>query len=713
MASFQARLQLSSPPTSARNSGDPSTIYKEGFILAIYLEDGGVGFGEVAPIEIHKENLQDVEEQLRFLFHVIQGASLTYVLPLLNGSFSSWIWECLGILPGTIYPSVRCGVEMAVLNALAARQNCGFADLLHNDYSNKSQLLQAKDVHTKPHIQICSLINSNAVPKVVAEFASELVNEGFSAIKIKVGRRENPFEDAAVIQEIRNKVGYQVKLRADANRSWTYEQASHFGSSVKHCDLQYIEEPVNSDDDIVRFCEESGLPVALDETIDNIQGDPLSTLAKFKHPGIVAVVIKPSVVGGFENAALIAKWAQMHNKMAVVSSAFESSLGLSAYIQFSYYLEQQSTDICIVKNKEQEESVAHALGTYRWLREDVTSESLRICGRPNNEVVEASIENAVQLNLNFKINPSVVQRSYINEHVQKYHMTVDCGEFSCSFQVLEVGKVEENTVFVFLHGFLGCGEDWIPIMKALSTTARCISIDLPGHGRSIIDGHVQTETRQGRHVSIEAVASILSKLISEITHRRVILIGYSMGARIALYSALRCGNQVSGAVIISGSPGLKDVRMRNRRTTLDEARAKSLRTHGLNFFLETWYSGELWRSLRAHPHFARVMSSRKQHNNAHALANSLSDLSVGRQPSLWDELKQSKKPLLFLYGEKDVKFKEINQQMFHEVGHGSRNGDEIIEIPDSGHAVHLENPLFVIKAISKFLKKIVRDQHPN
>lgn len=47
---------------------------------------------------------------------------------------------------------------------------------------------------------------------------------------------------------------------------------------------------MNNEDDIINFCEESGLPVALDETIDNLQENPLKTLARFKHDGIVAVV---------------------------------------------------------------------------------------------------------------------------------------------------------------------------------------------------------------------------------------------------------------------------------------------------------------------------------------------------------------------------------------------------------------------------------------
>ena len=59
------------------------------------------------------------------------------------------------------------------------------------------------------------------------------------------------------------------------------------------------------EEDILRFCEETNLPVALDETIDNIQEDHLNRLAKFVHPGIVALVSTfktiqmPSKTGNF------------------------------------------------------------------------------------------------------------------------------------------------------------------------------------------------------------------------------------------------------------------------------------------------------------------------------------------------------------------------------------------------------------------------------
>jgi isochorismate synthase/2-succinyl-5-enolpyruvyl-6-hydroxy-3-cyclohexene-1-carboxylate synthase/2-succinyl-6-hydroxy-2,4-cyclohexadiene-1-carboxylate synthase/O-succinylbenzoate synthase len=83
--------------------------------------------------------------------------------------------------------------------------------------------------------------------------------------------------------------------------------------------------------------------------------------------------------------------------------------------------------------------------------------------------------------------------------------------------------------------------------------------------------------------------------------------------------------------------------------------------------------------------------------------------------SLWGDLKHLEKPLLIVAGEKDVKFKEISEQMCSEIRkHGEREADcrnrqepcEMIVVPESGHAVHVENPLPLVRAIRKFLLKL-------
>lgn len=122
------------------------------------------------------------------------------------------------------------------------------------------------------------------------------------------------------------------------------------------------------------------------------------------------------------------------------------------------------------------------------------------------------------------------------------------------------GNIQEKTV-LFLHGFLGTGKDWLPIIEALSISVRCISIDLPGHGKTSVQKDYNTFQNNGnaqilssevnyqsnlteKKFSIEFLSEVLSELICQITEKKVVLVGYSMGARIALYMALKCNKRV-------------------------------------------------------------------------------------------------------------------------------------------------------------------------
>ncbi|CAI0431017.1 unnamed protein product [Linum tenue] len=660
--------------------------------------------GQVAPIDIHNESLADAEEQLRFLCHIIVGAKIEYPLPLLKGAFTSWLWNNLGIPDCSIYPSVRCGLEMAILNAMAARTGLSLLDILQPHKATEEMHGMSK------HVNLCALIDSNGTPHEVANIAASLVAEGFTAIKLKVARRENPFKDAAVLQEVRKAVGKQIQLRVDANRKWTFEEAILFGSLVKDCDLQYIEEPVQDEGEIIKYCNESGLPVALDETIDNLTGNPLNVLANYAHPKVVAAVIKPSVVGGFEKAALIARWAQQEGKMAIVSAAFESGLALSTYMLFSYYVDRHQAALHRVGPSP---SIAHGLGTYRWLKQDITTRRLRMSSDPCTRSMGASTIDAIQHLEQFQLDDSIICRTFNGEQVHRYTTTVKTNELSFSIRMHEVGHAHDGDIVVFLHGFLGTGEDWIPIMKAISGSARCISIDLPGHGETKVEKLGDMEENHDWSLSVERVSELLYKLIQDLTLGKVTLVGYSMGARIALHMALRLGDKINGAVILSGSPGLNDEMARRIRRAKDDSRARNLITYGLQTFLTSWYAGKLWNSLRCHPHFKEVVDSRSLHGDAQSLASALSDLSIGRQEPLWDDLKHCKLPLLFVVGAQDDKFKAIAQQMLEEVEQGQNEGgatgsntSEILEVQESGHAVHLENPLPLIRALRRFMTRV-------
>lgn len=150
-------------------------------------------------------------------------------------------------------------------------------------------------------------------------------------------------------------------------------------------------------------------------------------------------VIKPSLIGGFENAALVAQWAQQRGKMTVVSATFESSLGLSGYIQFSSFLDLQHSDICRVMNKEPSIFVAHGLGTYKWLEEDVTLGHLKVHRNSRSGFVEACPIEASRLMQQFDINQNVIVWKFNQAKIHKFQLSVDLDDFSLSINALSMG----------------------------------------------------------------------------------------------------------------------------------------------------------------------------------------------------------------------------------------------------------------------------------
>lgn len=143
--------------------------------------------------------------------------------------------------------------------------------------------------------------------------------------------------------------------------------------------------------------------------------------------------------------------------MAVVSATFESGLGLSAYIHFSCYIEQKNVETCEIMNNKLVPSIAHGLGTYYWLKEDVATTPLEISQNSCSGFVEASVANANQLLKSFQINHHVVQRNFTEERVCRYQLPVDSNGFTCAIKVQEMGQtsdVSKNLIcFILLFLF--------------------------------------------------------------------------------------------------------------------------------------------------------------------------------------------------------------------------------------------------------------------
>lgn len=156
-------------------------------------------------------------------------------------------------------------------------------------------------------------------------------------------------------------------------------------------------------------------------------------------------MIKPSVIGGFEEASSVARWAHQHEKMAVISSCFESSISLATYVQFAYCIEQRQL-MCSVKNKEFP-VVAHGLGTYRWLAEDVLTAQFNKCMQSCHGSVGASVSGAAQILSNSQINNDTVQTCYTDEPLRSYKTVVRLENFVCSIRVHDTGVDIDVRIF--------------------------------------------------------------------------------------------------------------------------------------------------------------------------------------------------------------------------------------------------------------------------
>ncbi|HTL88685.1 MAG TPA: 2-succinyl-6-hydroxy-2,4-cyclohexadiene-1-carboxylate synthase [Leptolyngbya sp.] len=249
-----------------------------------------------------------------------------------------------------------------------------------------------------------------------------------------------------------------------------------------------------------------------------------------------------------------------------------------------------------------------------------------------------------------------------------------------------MNSASKRSIVLFLHGFLGSGADFDSVISQLHD--RCLTLDLPGHGATQFSGEY----------TMSKTANAIVDLLNELQIDQVNLVGYSMGARLALYLALNYPNRFPKAAIESGSPGLKTERARLERIQRDRQFANQLEID-FDQFLINWYNQPLFRSFKAHPQFEQMLKARSR-NSPVELARSLREMGTGMQPSLWKRLKIHRNPLLLIAGECDRKFVEINQEMASLC-----ETAELAIAPNAGHNVHFEKLEWYVCQINAFFNE--------
>ncbi len=243
---------------------------------------------------------------------------------------------------------------------------------------------------------------------------------------------------------------------------------------------------------------------------------------------------------------------------------------------------------------------------------------------------------------------------------------------------------------LFLHGFMGSSADWKDVVAAIGGRAFCIALDLPGHGASL---GLAPES-----YTIEGSARAAIHALDELEVENPVIVGYSMGGRLALYVALRFPERCAGLFLESASPGLESEEERTARRTADEERAKRLECGDFETFLRGWYRQPLFASLARDEGLLRRTIGARRRNDPVELARSLRGMGTGSQPSMWGELAGLAVPALTVAGELDERYAAISSRMA-DVSPRIKPG----VIPQAGHNVHDEAPADYAALLGRFL----------
>jgi pimeloyl-ACP methyl ester carboxylesterase len=103
-------------------------------------------------------------------------------------------------------------------------------------------------------------------------------------------------------------------------------------------------------------------------------------------------------------------------------------------------------------------------------------------------------------------------------------------------------EVGQGKTLVFLHGSWSDGNQWLPMIEALSGHYHCVIPDLLGFGES---------EQPKLHYSIELQVECLAEYLEALKLRQIYLVGESLGGWIAASYALRFPDQIKGLVLLS------------------------------------------------------------------------------------------------------------------------------------------------------------------
>jgi len=269
-----------------------------------------VGVGECGPLPgLSVEARPDFEEVLAGMIKTFNDGGYT--------SPADYVSIVDRVVPAA-FSSIRFGLETALLDL----SNGGKGIIFQNDF-----------VKGKP-IPINGLIWMGDMDFMMNQI-NKKVAEGFRCIKLKVGGLDFDRECDTLDYLRKRYFREDITIRLDANGAFKIDEVLFRLDQLAKYKIHSIEQPIKPGlDEMPALCRQSPIPVALDEELIGVETTEART-ALLERIRPQFIILKPSLHGGLTGCAEWIRLAEQSGTGWWITSALESSVGLSAVCQFT------------------------------------------------------------------------------------------------------------------------------------------------------------------------------------------------------------------------------------------------------------------------------------------------------------------------------------------------------------------------------------------
>ncbi|NLJ58948.1 MAG: dipeptide epimerase [Tissierellia bacterium] len=281
----------------------------EDIIVEIHTDTGHVGYGEAPPTGVITGDTKGA----------IVGALKEHIIKSIVGMDVENFEELMLKLDKCVLHnnSAKAAVDIALYDLYGQLYNAPLYKIL-GGYKN--------EIITDITISVNS-------PEEMAKDSIDAVNRGFDTLKIKVGKDVNT--DLERMNAIRNAVGYDVKLRIDANQGWNAKEAVIALTKMEDAglDIEFVEQPVPAHDiDGLKFVTDNiSIPVLADESIFS----PKDALTILQRRAADLINIKLMKTGGLHNALKICSIAQVYGVECMIGCMLEAKVSVNAAVHLA------------------------------------------------------------------------------------------------------------------------------------------------------------------------------------------------------------------------------------------------------------------------------------------------------------------------------------------------------------------------------------------